>query len=270
LEDDSLDPALIALMLTLPSENYLAEIAKQVDVEALFEARESVRHSIAVELRSELQKRYTALYSNESYEPSAEQIASRSLRNGCLAYLVLNDDKPSIELAVAQFVSADNMTDQYSALVTLVNSAAHKEKKEALAAFHSQWQHEPLVVNQWLSVQAACRQPGTIEQVKVLMADDDFDIKNPNKVRSLIGVFCNANAINFHRADGSGYELLTDVVLQLNSLNPQVASRMLGPLTRWKKYPRTAELMEQQLQRIMAEPNLSKDVYEVVAKTLQP
>lgn len=102
------------------------------------------------------------------------------------------------------------------------------------------------------------------------MADDDFDIKNPNKVRSLIGVFCNANAINFHRADGSGYELLTDIVLQLNSLNPQVASRMLGPLTRWKKYPHTAELMEQQLQRIMAEPNLSKDVYEVVAKTLQP
>ena len=270
LEDDSLDPAMIALMLTLPSENYLAEIAKQVDVEALFEARESVRHSIAVELRSELQKRYTALHSNESYEPSAEQIASRSLRNVCLAYLVLNGDKPSIELAVAQFVSADNMTDQYSALVTLVNSAAHKEKKEALAAFHSQWQHEPLVVNQWLSVQAACRQPGTIEQVKVLMADDDFDIKNPNKVRSLIGVFCNANAINFHRADGSGYELLTDIVLQLNSLNPQVASRMLGPLTRWKKYPHTAELMEQQLQRIMAEPNLSKDVYEVVAKTLQP
>ena len=268
LLDESLDPAMVALMLTLPSENYLAEIAEFVDVAALYEARESVRLCIAIELRDLLKKRYIALSTDEDYHASAEQIARRSLRNGCLAYLMLNEDQEVISLAVEQFNTADNMTDQYSALVGLVNSAAETEKEQALNAFHTQWQHEPLVVNQWLTAQATCRQPNTIEKIKLLMRHRDFDIKNPNKVRALIGAFCNANPINFHRTDGSGYELLGDIILQLNSLNPQVASRMLTPLTRWKKYIHTAELMETQLLRIMEEPGLSKDVYEVVSKSL--
>ncbi|MDB3856315.1 aminopeptidase N C-terminal domain-containing protein, partial [Halieaceae bacterium] len=255
-------------MLNLPSENYLAEIAEFVDVAALYEARESVRLCIAIELRDLLKKRYIALSTDEDYHASAEQIARRSLRNGCLAYLMLNEDQEVISLAVEQFNTADNMTDQFSALVSLVNSTAENEKEQALNAFHTQWQHEPLVVNQWLTAQATCRQPNTIEKIKLLMGHRDFDIKNPNKVRALIGAFCNANPINFHRADGSGYELLGDIILQLNSLNPQVASRMLTPLTRWKKYIHTAELMETQLQRIMEEPGLSKDVYEVVSKSL--
>ena len=268
LLDESLDPAMVALMLNLPSENYLAEIAEFVDVAALYEARESVRLCIAIELRDLLKKRYIALSTDEDYHASAEQIARRSLRNGCLAYLMLNEDQEVISLAVEQFNTADNMTDQFSALVSLVNSTAENEKEQALNAFHTQWQHEPLVVNQWLTAQATCRQPNTIEKIKLLMGHRDFDIKNPNKVRALIGAFCNANPINFHRADGSGYELLGDIILQLNSLNPQVASRMLTPLTRWKKYIHTAELMETQLQRIMEEPGLSKDVYEVVSKSL--
>lgn len=269
LKDESLDPAMVALMLTLPSENYLAEIAELVDVEALFEAREAVRRSIAVELRELLQQRYVSLDTGEVYQASAEQIARRSLRNSCLAYLILNEDEKAIGLAVEQFDTADNMTDQFSALVALVNSGAESEKDRALKEFHQQWQHEPLVVNQWLMAQAACSLPNTIDQVKLLMAHGDFDIKNPNKVRALIGTFCNSNAINFHRGDGSGYQLLTDIILQLNKLNPQVASRMLTPLTRWKKYPLTTALMEVQLKRIMTEPDLSKDVYEVVAKSLQ-
>ena len=268
LSDESLDPAMVALMLTLPSESYLAEIAEQVNVEALFEAREIVRHSIATELREVLGRRYVSLETHELYKASARQIAKRSLRNSCLTYLVLNEDEEVIRLAVDQFYNADNMTDQYSALIALVNSNAETEKEQVLKAFHTQWQHELLVVNQWLTAQATCRLPNTVDRVRSLIEHIDFDMKNPNNVRALIGAFCNANPINFHRADGTGYALLADIVLQLNRINPQVASKMLTPLTRWRKYPITSKLMEVQLRRIMDEPNLSKDVYEVVSKSL--
>lgn len=266
--DHSLNPAMVALMLSLPGENYLAEIAEKVDVEALFNARETVRRRIAVELQREFEGHYIDLSNDGVYKANAKQIACRSLRNSCLGYLVLNEAEQSIALAVRQFESANNMTDQFAALTVLVNSGAENDKKKALDRFYQQWKHEPLVVNQWLSVQASCRLSGTINTVRSLMEHEDFDIKNPNKVRSLIGAFSSANAVNFHCADGSGYKLLADIVLELNSVNPQLASRMLTPLTHWRKFSLTAEHMEAQLQRIMGEPDLSKDVYEVVSKSL--
>ena len=125
------------------------------------------------------------------------------------------------------------------------------------------------MVNQWLGVQAACARPDTLTQVKVLMEHPAFDIKNPNKVRALIGAFC-GNAIAFHRADGEGYRFLADQIITLNGLNPQIAARQLTPLTRWRKYDAGRQTsMKAELERIRRQENLSKDVYEVVSKSLK-
>ena len=170
-----------------------------------------------------------------------------------------------------QFEGASNMTDQMAALRCLVNSSAPSAREladRALTAFYDAWQHEALVVDQWFVVQATCGLPGTLERVQELLSHPDFEIRNPNKVRSLIGAFCGQNHINFHRSDGAGYAFLADQVLVLDKLNPQIASRLLTPLTRWKKYdPKRQSLMQVQLQRIKASGDLSKDVYEVVEKS---
>ena len=165
------------------------------------------------------------------------------------------------------------MTDVSAALRLLVNCEmpeAAPLRQKALQDFYTRWQHEALVVDQWFSVQAGSVLPGTLDQVLSLMQHPAFDIRNPNKVRALIGAFCGQNALHFHEISGAGYEFLAERILQLNALNPQIASRLLTPLTRWRKYDDTRQrLMRVQLQRIAAEPDLSSDVYEVVVKSLK-
>ncbi|MBR9913060.1 MAG: aminopeptidase N [Gammaproteobacteria bacterium] len=272
LSDESLDPAMVALMLQLPSESYLSEIADTIDVEAIHHGRLQVRKALACELYSEFKQAYERCNSSEAYVYSAAAVARRSLKNTALGYLLQSDRAEAISLAQAQFAGATNMTDQSAALTVLVNSelpGAEAASSEALASFYQQWQHESLVVNQWLSTQATCALPGGLERVQALMQHAAFDLKNPNKVRALVGAFCANNPINFHRPDGLGYQFLADQIIVLNKLNPQIASRQLTPLTRWRKYDAARQkLMQQQLQRIMAESDLSKDVYEVVSKSL--
>jgi len=210
---------------------------------------------------------------SETYAPTADQIARRSLKNIALAYLVLTADEHWLQTCYRQFEQADNMTDANSALLSLVNAEAPLAQDlagKALDAFYRKWQQEPLVINQWLQLQATCMLPGGLERVQALLEHAAFDIRNPNKVRSLIGAFTHGNMINFHRPDGAGYRFLGDKILELNKLNPQIASRQVTPLTRWRKYPpELAEQMQKQLQRILAEPGLSPDVYEVVSKSLK-
>jgi aminopeptidase N len=214
---------------------------------------------------------YQANSADEEFSVSAEAVAKRSLKNLCLAYLSRTAEDAHLDLCDKQFASASNMTDQHAALRFLVHSssAAQTVKSNALDSFYNQWSHEPLVVDQWFSIQAANPLPGTLEKVNKLMEHGDFNIKNPNKVRSLIGAFCGQNHINFHNKDGSGYAFLADRIIQLDSLNPQIASRLLAPLTRWKKYdPARQKMMIDQLGRIRAKDDLSKDVFEVVEKSL--
>jgi aminopeptidase N len=269
LTDTTLDPAMVALMLSLPSEAYLAEIATVADVAALHAARQAARVQIATALREPLWQAYRANQSDAPYEPSAAQIAQRSLKNSCLAYLMLLEEPAAVNACVEQFQRAQNMTDVMAALSALVNSEQTVAKKQALAEFYTRWQHEALVINQWFQVQATCRLPGALEAVQQLLLHPAFDIKNPNKIRAVIGAFASANAVNFHRADGAGYRFLADQVLLLNRTNPQIAARLLPPLSKWQKYPKAAQdFMLTELRRIAAEPNLSPDVYEVVAKSL--
>jgi aminopeptidase N len=215
---------------------------------------------------------YRANQTNDEYSASADQVARRALKNTALAYLMLDADEGILALCDKQFTEADNMTDVFSALTALVN-CSHKQaaglKQAALETFYQTWKDESLVVNQWFQVQASCQLPGNLAVVKSLMKHPAFDFKNPNKLRALVGAFCGTNAINFHQLDGEGYEFLADQIIVLNESNPQIASRLLTPLTRWKKYPQQRrELMRAQLERIKSEPSLSKDVFEVLAKTL--
>ncbi len=267
LEDAQLDPAMVALMLQLPSEAYLAELISPVDVHAIHHAREALRKGIATALVEPLQAAYRRCASDEAYRPSAEQIARRSLKNAALSYLMYTSHGP--EMAREQFETSRNMTDRSAALNAIVNSDM-PFKSEALQRFYQDWQHEPLVINQWFQVQAMCRQPGTLERVVELMSHPAYDAANPNKVRALVGAFCGQNAVNFHSEDGAGYAFLADRVIELNQRNPQIASRLLGPLSKWRKYtPDVQQRMRGQLERILAEPELSSDVYEVVSKSLK-
>lgn len=272
LRDHSLDPAMVAYMLTLPSEAYMSELADIVDVEAIHHSRSALRKHIAQALRSEFEAIYNAYDHRQAYTATADAIARRSLKNVALGYLMLLDDLEIITACENQYRDANNMTDMMAALTQLVNSAAAQAEAEtALKHFYDHWQNESLVVNQWLSVQASCALPGTLARVKALQNHAAYDAKNPNKIRSLVSTFCNGNAINFHQlADGAeGYRFLADEILRLNQQNPQIASRLLLPLTKWRKYsPERQGLMKCELERILAEPKLSPDVYEVVSKSL--
>ncbi|MFV0278417.1 MAG: aminopeptidase N [Parahaliea sp.] len=272
LGDDSLDPAMVADMLRLPAEGYLAEQAARrggARVETLHAAREQVLAALARELEELWLEAYRRNVVSATYAPEAAQIASRSLRNLCLEYLPLARPEHLV-LAAAQYTSATNMTDRLAALRVLSQRGECAQRDEALESFYRDWRGEPLVINQWLQVQAAIPGEETLTRVRALMEHEAFDLRNPNKVRALIGSFSNGNALQFHRADGAGYRLLSEVVESLNTRNPQIASRLLTPLTRWRHYVAPqGPAMRAELERLAALEPLSRDVYEVLSKSLQ-
>ena len=271
LSDASVDKAMVAQLLSLPTIGFLIERAEVANVEGIHFVREFLLNGVAAKFYSMFHDVYTNNTSDAEYAADAESIARRSLKNLALSYLMRSDKDEAVMLAQNQFVQAHNMTDQLSGLRCLVNSgagAAVKLKRDALDSFYKQWCHEPLVVDQWFVAQAVCQLPGCLTQVKQLLEHVDFDIRNPNKVRSLIGAFCAQNHLAFHDASGEGYEFLADQVLALDKLNPQVASRLLTPLTRWSKFSTKRQgLMQAQLRRIKAESELSKDLFEIVEKS---
>ncbi|WP_298190417.1 aminopeptidase N [uncultured Pseudomonas sp.] len=272
LADESLDQAMVAEMLSLPGEAYLTQISEVADVEAIHSAREFARQQLADALFALLWQRYQAnreVSRNSAYVAEAEHFARRSLQNIALSYLMLSGKAEVLAVCLEQFENADNMTERLAALAVLVNSPFETEKAVALTSFADFFKDNPLVMDQWFSVQAACALPGALQRVEQLMQHPAFTLKNPNKVRALIGAFAGQNLLGFHQADGSGYRFLADQVITLNALNPQIASRLLAPLTRWAKYgdARQAQ-MKAELQRILASGELSSDVYEVVSKSL--
>ncbi len=273
LKDTDLDKAMVALMLELPSEAYLGEMIQPVDVLTIHRCRTAARRQIARGLEPELLHVYEQNRVTAAYAANAAQIAQRSLRNRCLSYLMLLASEQHVRRCELQFNGASNMTDAYAALRALVHSDAEvavEARQAALDAFYQRWQHEPLVVNQWLQVQASAPLPNALETVHELQRHPAYDASNPNKIRAVVGAFCAQNPINFHKEDGSGYEFLADQVIALNTKNPQIAARLLGPLSKWRKYlPAAQARMRSALERIQAQKNLSKDVYEVVSKSLQ-
>ena len=270
--DPTLDKAMIAEMLVLPAETYLAELFTVADVDAIHAAREAVRLAIATQLAGVLLAVYKLNQDDRPFDVSASEVARRSLKNVALAYLMVPENTEMVPLCVAQFESANCMTDTSAAIRALVNSAsplALQAKEKALTTFYGRWQDEALVIDQWFSLQASCPLPGALDRVKALMQHSAFTMLNPNRLRSVIVAFAFQNNVNFHAKNGEGYGFLADTVIALNSINPLVAARILSPLTRWRKYDEQRQtLMRQHLQRILDTENLSKDVFEVVSKSL--
>ena len=271
LHDQSLDAAMVAEMLNLPSENYLAELASQADganVDTLHQARDAVRKAVGRALEPQFLACYQRLDNPAPYAPDAAQIAGRCLRNTCLAYLI-SADTDNIELASMQYRMAGNMTDRLAALKEIAFYGDDELRNHTLESFYQDWRHEVLAVNQWFQLQAAIPDEQGLSRVQSLMSHEAFDLRNPNKARALVAAFANQNPVNFHRIDGTGYRFLGDVVIALNKLNPQLAARLLTPLTKWRSYTGRAELMRMELERLQEQAELSPDVYEVVTKSLQ-
>ena len=268
LTNDDLDKAMIARMLQLPTEAYLAEIQQPVKVQLIHDARERVKQTLANELADQLLSTYDKIPLTDDYQFNSQAVAQRALKNTCLSYIMASQSADAVDLCMQHYERATNMTDQMAAFAAIVHSNA-AVKSDVINRFYLQWQEEALVVDQWFSVQASSPQRDTLEQVHQLLKHPAFELTNPNKVRALIGAFCNNNPINFHREDGQGYEFLADRIIELNKVNPQIASRLCGIMSRWRKYEANlSDLMRQQLKRIMVEP-LSTDVYEIASKSLQ-
>lgn len=275
LEDQSLDPAMVALMVQLPAEGYLLELTQDWDVDATVSSRQAVEETIA----ESLQESWLATYRRCQHALAdlgsvvdAKAMALRSLKNSALNYLMCVENDLYQSLCVEQFKHAENMTDEIAAFRNVVHcdfAVIQEQKQSLIDKFYERWQEESLVVNQWLAVQASSPCKNQLERVLALLEHNCFDIKNPNKARSVIGAFA-GNLRHFHRADGSGYKFLADQILRLNEINPQIAARLLTPLTKWRRLdqPRS-QAMRDQLERIRSHGSLAKDVYEIVEKSLQ-
>ena len=263
----SADPAFAAEVLTLPGEATLAEEVAAVDPDALHAARNGLRRFLAEQLHDELRQCYESLRPNGPYQPTPAAAGRRALRNLCLGYLNELDDFEMRTLALRQFASADNMSDQFAALGTLAQYDCH-ESTEALAAFYERWHDEALVVDKWLSVQASSRLPETLATVRRLLSHPAFDLHNPNKVYALINTF-GSNHVRFHAADGSGYHFLATQIGQIDALNPQVAARLTRRFDRWRKFDATRQgHARSALESLRAIDGLSSDVHEIVGRAL--
>lgn len=262
------DRAVLAEMLRLPSEAYLSGQLVQVDVDAIHAARAFIENALAEQLYFHWQALYESNVISAAYEPTFEQISRRALKNIALSYLCATGDDEALQLADKQFKAGSNMTDVRAALTQLVHRDAGERATAALKAFEARWSHDPLVMDQWLTLQATRPQLDALDHVKSLMAHPSFSLRNPNRVRALIGAFTQQNHINFHRKDGEGYALLADIVLQLNKSNPEIAARLVLPLTRYQRLDEARQqLMRGALERIRNE-SLSRNLYEVIEKAL--
>ena len=271
LDNTALDAAMVAEMIRLPSESYIGEQVPTVDVDAIHSARQHLKQVVAEQLYDRLCATYDRLNHDRPYRPVAADVAGRSLKNSVLGYLVEGHEAAPVQWAHQQFTQAGNMTDSLAALQALLY-ARHPDAvplaKQSLAQFEQRWKDDTNVMDLWFSVQSGCYRNG-LELVQSLMQHSAFNALNPNKMRSLVGAFCNQNQIGFHDASGCGYAFLADEVLRVDSFNPQLASRLITPLTRLKRYGGSRrELMLKALKQIEQQTSLSPDLFEVVKKSL--
>ena len=264
----AMDMGLLACLLDLPSEHYVASRYEKADPAAISQARTHLQHQLALALEPELLACYQAL-AGEVAGLSAEAMAARSLRNRALGYLMCIDKAIYRGLAEQQFLHAENMTDQFAALKAMVHAEhAHIEAQHALQAFYQQWQNDALVVNMWLQVQATKPWGDVLRDVRALLEHPAFDKRNPNKLRAVIAAFANQNFTQFHQLSGEAYQFLAEQIADIDQRNPQIAARLLTPLTHWHQFIAPyGQLMKAALDSL-SQHELSKDVYEVLSKSL--
>ena len=261
------DPAFAAEALTLPGEAFVADQMETADPDAIHATRDFLRAAIGRELAATFRARYAALDDSGEYRIDGASIGRRSLRNTALGYLVAAVPE-GVALAKAQFDAQRNMTDVLAALGALSQTET-RERIDALDAFHARWRGDDLVLDKWFAIQATSPRPGVLADIRALYAHPDFDLRNPNRVRALVGAFASGNAVRFHDASGEGYRFLADAVIALDPRNAQVAARIVTPLGNWRRQDAARQaLMRAELERILATARLSKNTYEQVAKSL--
>jgi aminopeptidase N len=259
------DPAFTAEALSLPGEAFLADQMGIADIDAIHAVREMARRSIGKALRDKLIALYAKLTDNGPYAIDGMAIGRRSLRNVCLAHLSAGGDPT---LAKHQFDTATNMTDQLAAL-SVLSGIASVERAAALDSFHARWHDDPLVLDKWFTIQAVSSLPDTVARVRALESHPDFDLKNPNRVRALVGAFASGNQVRFHDPKGEGYRFLADNVIALDPANPQVAARIVAPLGQWRRVNESRQaLMKAELRRVLALAGLSTNTFEMASKSL--
>ncbi|WP_300114026.1 aminopeptidase N [Sphingobium sp.] len=266
LIDPALDSAFVAEAVRLPSEAYLGDQMPIVDPDAIHNARNALQHRIGAELEPLWRDMHARLRANSfSLSPAAK--GARKLRNAALHYLVASGAADGPLTAFEQFDSADNMTERQAALGILANGES-PERIAALDIFYNRYCADALTLDKWFQTQAFALHPDTVDLVDELGRHKDFTLNNPNRVRALYGAF-SGNQWAFHHRSGKGYRLVADCILALDPINPQTAARLVPPLGRWKRFDaQRAALMQAQLQRILSQPGLSKDVMEQVRKSL--
>ncbi|KAH1135547.1 hypothetical protein GLYMA_05G209200v4 [Glycine max] len=265
--DSSLDKEFVAKAITLPGEGEIMDMMGVADPDAVHAVRTFIRKQLASKLRSEFLSTVENNRSSEEYVFNHSNLARRALKNVALAYLGCLEEQEFTNLVLHEYKTATNMTEQFAALVAIAQNPG-KTRDDALADFYGKWQHDFLVVNKWFALQAMSDIPGNVENVRKLLSHPAFDLRNPNKVYSLIGGFC-GSPVNFHAKDGLGYKFLGEIVLQLDKLNPQVASRMVSAFSRWRRYDEDRQkLAKAQLERIMSTNGLSENVFEIASKSL--
>jgi len=263
------DPAFAAQALALPSETDLArEVGHDVDPDILFEARASLRREIGATLSAPLEAAYARLADDGRYSPDAAGAGRRALRNTALDLIAAGDREKGGALAARQFDEATNMTDRQAALATLALIGG-PAREDAFARFYERYSSDALVIDKWFSQQATIPEAATTQRVLGLMQHKDFSLANPNRVRALIGAFAMGNPTRFHALDGSGYEILSGVVLALDPKNPQIAARLLSSLRSWRTLEQgRRNLAEQTLRKILSAPELSRDVNDIASRAL--
>jgi aminopeptidase N len=274
LRDPQLDAAFKELVLTLPSETYLAEQLAEVDPQRIHAVRETMRAQLASELAADWQWAFDTHKDNGAYRPDPVSSGRRALAGLALAMLCLQASHSGDAVwpgkALQRVKDADNMTDRFNALSALVGSG-HALAAPALARFHTQFKNEELVLDKWFALQGgACDRGGQVlPAVRQLMAHPDFHLKNPNRARSLIFSYCSANPGAFHRTDAAGYVFWSERVMELDGFNPQVAARLARALDRWKKLAEPyRSAAREAIARVAAKTDLSNDVREVVSRAL--
>jgi len=269
LTDERLDPAFAALTLTLPTEADIArEIGFNVDPDAVFEARRSLRRLIGRTFERELAALRDRTASDSSYSPDAASAGRRSLRNVALDLACASESPAAGALAMGQFASADNMTDRIAALAALclVGGAA---REEALASFRARYRDDPLVLDKWFALQAQIPEAGTFDRVRRLMEDPHFSRLNPNRVRALIGSFASGNQTQFNRPDGKGYRFVAELAAEIDGHNPQLAARILGAFKSWQALEGgRRSLAASVLRRLKGRAGLSRDVTDIVRRAI--
>ncbi|EPQ7199851.1 MULTISPECIES: aminopeptidase N [Providencia] len=269
LLNDTIDPALAALILTLPSENEMAEFFQTIDPDAIHHVANFIAHQLATAMADE----FLAVYQSikiDGYRVDHGDIAKRSLRNVCLQYIAAGDDQALADKLVSeQFKSADNMTDSLAAL-TAASESQLPCLESLMTAFDERWHHDGLVMDKWFTLQGTSPAPDVLQKVRSLLNHRSFSMSNPNRVRSLVGAFTSGNPSAFHAKDGSGYQFLYEILVDLNTRNPQVASRLIEPLIRLKRFDDKRQgLMRNTLEQLKALDNLSGDLFEKVTKALE-